>query len=67
MWRRANPSAYGNIIFQATCNDRIYQSYEDSAAAYTATKQAAQVIGWILMLLSAGCLGLRVIRRMHGR
>jgi hypothetical protein len=67
IWRHANPSPYGNIAFQVTCNNEIFIAYKDTAAIYETNQEFSRLVAWILILLSGGVIAHRIVRRIRSR
>jgi hypothetical protein len=67
VWRHANPSPYGSIAFQITCNDEIFLAYKDTAAIYETNQEFSRLLAWVLILLSGGVITHRIIRRIRRR
>jgi hypothetical protein len=65
IWRHANPSPYGNFVFQMSCNDDIYLDYKSRAASYTAIHAMAVLVAWGLVILSLTFLTSRLYRRQR--
>jgi hypothetical protein len=61
IWRPALPSPYGGNVFQVACNGEVIVNYQDASASYQANRAFVALLGWGLVALSAGALGLRVI------
>jgi hypothetical protein len=67
IWRPALPSPYGGNVFQVACNGEVIVSYQDASASYEANRAFVALLGWGLVALSAGALGLRVIHVVRVR
>jgi hypothetical protein len=67
IWRHANPSRYGNFIFQTTCDGHIYSDYKSQALSYNEIHETGLIIALGVVTLSITRLALRVLRRFRHR
>jgi hypothetical protein len=65
IWRHANPSPYGDTVFQFACNGVIYAAYDARATAYTTTHATGVLVASMLVILSATLLTNRFDSRLQ--
>ncbi len=62
LWLNPSPSPYGPYVFQASCQDEIFLSYPVAASTYESRRAFSQLSAWVLLVLTAGALGLMALR-----